>query len=305
MVLELYRDCEVTDQGILWDGVGPGLSYTTKRYRESRAAALVLDATAGEVGVPFVPTHDDAYRVNRAAVTRRKGSSAVYADDTGPLGGDVVGRYDNSLTVGVRDDGALVQWAGWMVGQGTVEGYRYPRLALNLTARPGLLDEWLAIVPGDRVDVANLDEVTGAAPGELISLAVEGYEQTITPHTWDVVMNTSPYRRWAVAQVCAEAGDAQEFGARVDSDYSYITALTPAGQTTLTINVDIGPLWTTRADDYPMLLDVGAIAVRATGCTAAGVGGDPFRQTFTIDPMPVTRPGGVTVRVWQAPVYGL
>jgi hypothetical protein len=304
-VLDLYRDCEVTDQGLLWDGVGPGLSYTTKRYRESRAPALTLNAAAGEVGLPFVPVHDDAYRVNRAVVSRRTGSSATYTDATGPLGTAVVGRYDDSLAVGVRDDTALIQYAAWMVHQGTVEGYRYPRLALNLTAHPELLDEWLKIIPGDRVDVINLRSITTAAPEESIALAVEGYEQTITPFTWDVLINTSLYRRWSVAQVCSDSGDTREFGARVDTNGTVIATLTPAGQTTLTVDVTSGPPWTVKADDYPLLLDVGGISVRATTATAPGVGGNPARQTFTIEPMPVTRPAGTPVALWNPPVFAL
>ena len=304
-LLDLLRTCEACDQGILFDGLNPGATYTTKRYRESRPPALVLDATASEVGLPFTPAHDDAYRVNRAAASRRGGSNAVYADTAGPLGSDIVGRYDDSLTVDVIADAALIQYAAWMVHQGTCEGYRYPQLSLNLTAAPHLLDEWLTIVPGDRVDVVNLSEVTGAAPGETVSLAVEGYEQTITPSTWTVIMNTSLYRRWAVAVVCDETGDVREFGARVDTNGTVIAALTAAGQTVLTVDVSAGPAWTTRADDYPLTLDVGAVPVRATACTAPGVGGNPVRQSFTIDPMPVTRPPGTRVQLWNPPVFGL
>lgn len=304
-LLDLLRTCEVCDQGLLWDGVNPGISYTTKRYRESRAPKLTLNAAAREVGLPFAPAHDDAYRVNRAVAARRRGSNAVYEDQAGPLGWGIVGRYDDSLTTDVITDAALIQYAAWMVHQGTCEGYRYPRLALDLTAHPELLDEWLSVIPGDRVDVAGVRLVTGAAPLEAISLAVEGYEQTITSHTWDVIMNTSLYRRWAVATVCAEAGDTQEFGARVDTNGSALAALTPAGQSTLDTIVSAGPLWTVKADDYPLLLDVGAVSVRATGCTAGGVAGNASRQTFTIDPMPVTRPAGTAVQLWNPPVFAL
>jgi hypothetical protein len=318
-VVDLFRDCETTDGGILWDGVGPGLSYTTKRYREAGADGrgtprLTLDAAAGEVGLPFEPKHDDAYRVNRAAAKRRDGASAVFADATGPLGYNVVGWYEDSRDFGVYSDAALPQYAGWMVGQGTQEGYRYPRLSLNLARHPQLLDEWLALIPGDRVDVVNLASIHPSAPTEEISLVVEGYEQTIYPDRWDVIMNTSLAQRWAVATVAAEtiggAGETRpELVARVDTDASVIAALTAAGQPTLDVIVNAGPLWTTNADptkgDYPLYLDVGAVRVRATGCTAGGVAGNPNRQTFSIDPMPVTRPAGVAVRLWQPPVYGL
>jgi hypothetical protein len=313
-VLDLFRDCETTDGGILWDGAGPGLSYTTKRYRESPTPKLTLDAAAREVGLPFQPAHDDAYRVNRATAKRRYGASAVFEDATGPLGYNTVGRYEDSREFGVNSDTALPQYAGWMVGQGTVEGYRYPRLSLDLVAHPEFLDEWLTIIPGDRVDVLNLSAVHPSAPGEPLALVVEGFEQTIGPRTWTVIMNTSLAQRWAVASVAAEtiggSGDPRpEYVARVDTDATVIATLTPAGQSQLTVDVTAGPAWTQNANpttgDYPLYLDVGALRVRATGCSAPGVGGNPARQTFTIDPMPVTRPAGVAVRLWQPAVYGL
>src|SRR4051812_8470636 len=313
-LLDLFRDCETTDGGLLWDGVGPGLTYTTKRYRESRGPALILDAARGEVGLPFQPVHDDAYRVNRAAAKRRDGASAVFEDVTGPLGSALVGRYEDSREFGVFSDTALPQYAGWMVGQGTVEGYRYPRLSLDLVAHPELIDEWLLIVPGDRVDVINLASVHPSAPVESLALVVEGYEQTITPTTWTVTMNTSLAQRWAVASVAAEtiggAGDPRpEYVARVDTDATVIAALTAVGQATLTVDVTAGPAWTTNANattgDYPLYLDVGAVRVRATRGSAPGGGGNPPRQTFPIDPMPVPRPAGVAVRLWRPPVYGL
>jgi hypothetical protein len=309
-VLEILRECEATDQGILWDGLGPGLTYTTKRYRESRPPALVLDAAAGGVGLPFGPVHDDAYRCNRAAVERRGGSNAMFLDQTGPLGTTIVGRYDDSLTVTCQRDSALPQYAGWMVGQGTIEGYRYPRLSLNLRAHPEHLDEWLTIRPGDRVDVANLSAVHPSAPVEPIALSVEGYEQTIKPTSWDVIMNTSLAQRWGVAQVAAETtggpGDPRpEYVARVDTDATVIAALAPVGQTSLTVDVTAGPAWTTRADDFPFYLDVGAVRVAAVSCTAPGVDGNPARQRFTIEPMPVTRPAGTRVQLWHPAVYAL
>ena len=313
-VLDLFRDCETTDGGLLWDGQGPGLSYTTKRYRESPNPKLTLDAAAGHVALPFEPVHDDAYRVNRAAASRRDGASAVFEDATGPLGSGIVGRYEDSREFGVYSDTALPQYAGWMVGQGTVEGARYPRLSLDLVAHPELLDEWLSVIPGDRVDVVNLHAIHPSAPTEDIALVVEGYEQTIYPTRWAATMNTSLAQRWAVASVAAStiggAGETRpEYVARVDTDASVIAVLTPAGQGTLDVIVNTGPLWTTNANastgDYPLYLDIGGTRVRATGCTAGGVAGNAARQTFSIDPMPVTRPAGVAVRLWNPPVYGL
>jgi len=66
------------------------------------------------------------------------------------------------------------------------------------------------------------------------------------------------------------------------------------------VAVSAGPLWTTKADDFPMDLDLGAVKVTATACS-----GSASPQTFTISPMPVTRPAGTRVQLWNPPVFGL
>jgi hypothetical protein len=299
-VSEIMRQCETCDQGILWDGRDPGIVFTTKRYRESRAPALTLNAVAGEVGYPFQPVHDDANRRNRVTATRTTGASAIQEDVTGALGSAVVGRYDDSIEVNVEKDTSAQYYAGWLVHTGTVEGYRWPRLTLNLRANPDLMAGWLPIIPGDRIDVLNLSQVNASAPTEPISLAVEGFEQTITDSTWDVTINCSPYQAWAVAQACARTGDVLEFGGRADTSGSAVATLIAAGQTTLSVTTTAGPIWTTVADDYPFYLDVGDVRVRATACVGAS-----SPQTFTIDPIRVTRPAGTPVKVWRPPVLGL
>src|SRR5690606_9383249 len=52
-LLDLLREVEVTDQGILWDGLDDGLSYTVRRRREWGGVALTIDAANGELAEPF------------------------------------------------------------------------------------------------------------------------------------------------------------------------------------------------------------------------------------------------------------
>ena len=299
-VIGILRECEICDQGILWDGVDPGIQYSTKRYRESRAPVITVDVPSGQVAYPFAPLHDDANRRNRVTASRQEGASAIYEDTTGPLGSQIIGRYDDSITVNVELDGSTFYYAGWLVHTGTVEGYRWPRLGLDLAANPDLIDNWVGVIPGDRIDVTGLDRINASAPVEPISLSIEGFEQTITDSTWDVTINTSPYYAWAVAQACATTGDTQEFGMRADTSGSTVTTLIAAGQSSLSVTTSSGPLWTTNSDDYPLYLDVGEVQVRATACS-----GSTSPQTFTIDPMPVSRPAGTPVTVWRQPVLGL
>lgn len=310
-VLGILNECETCDQGLLWDGVDPGLQYSTKRYRESRAPALTLSVPAAKVAFPFVPVHDDQNRRNRVTANRQEGASAIYEDTTGPLGSTIIGRYDDSIDVNVELDSSMIYYAGWLVHTGTIEGYRWPRLGMDLAANPDLIDDWLpidptnpphrkTIIPGDRVDVTGLDLVNASAPVEPISLGIEGFEQTITDSTWDVTLNTSPYYAWAVAQACATTGDTQEFGMRAETSGSTVAALIAAGQSVLSVATSSGPLWTTTADDFPLYLDVGGVRVRATACT-----GTSSPQTFTVDAMPVDKPATTPVKLWRQPVLGL
>ena len=131
-------------------------------------------------------------------------------------------------------------------------------------------------------------------------LSVEGFEQTITDSTWDVNINCSPQYQWAVACAAADTGDIQDFCGRADTDDTTVSTLIAAGQVSLIVAINAGPLWTTVADDYPLYLDVGDVRVRATACS-----GSSSPQTFTVDPMPVARPAGTPVKVWRVPVLGL
>lgn len=299
-LLALLRDTEAVDRGILFDGAGPGIAYVTKRRRESRAADLVLDAAAGEVGVPFVPVHDDQSRRNKVTVSRPDGSSATYEDTDGELGTRVVGVYDDSLDVPTDVDEVLPYYAGWFVHQGTVEGYRWPSLALDLVATPQHAAAWTDLVLGDRIDVLNVRAVAPTAPDETLSLAVEGYQQTITPYTWNVTANCSPYRVWAVARTAATTGDTNEHVMRADTDSSTVSAPAAAGATSLVVSTPSGPKWTTKPDDFPLALNVGGVRVVATACS-----GTSSPQTFTVAALPVARAAGLPVSVWAPPALGL
>ena len=68
----------------------------------------------------------------------------------------------------------------------------------------------------------------------------------------------------------------------------------------LTFTVE--PLWTTRADDFPITAEVGGIPV-----TVTGIAGTTSPQTFTVDPATVTKalPSGAPVAVYRPPALGL
>jgi hypothetical protein len=133
-VLEILRSCEDVEQGVLWDGLSAGLLYTTRRRHESTAPAFTIDAAAGELAEPFSPTDDDQRTRNRWTVSRTNGAEFTVEDTTGPLGTAAVGVYSDSKEIDVYADRGARDLADWLVHAGTVAGYRFPSVTINMRA---------------------------------------------------------------------------------------------------------------------------------------------------------------------------
>lgn len=201
-LIDLLREIEQADGGVLYDGETHGLSYETREQRENRAADLTIDATGGELLPQVAPVHDDQRIRNRAYVTRKSAGTFMAEDDDGPLGTDVIGTYDTSVTASLYDDNAAVDLAGWIVHLGTIEGYRYPTVTVNLGAHPNLIEDTLALKPGHRIDITNLDSALTSHPGpSTLSLAVEGMTHRLSAMSWTVVFKCSRYDPWNVIEL--------------------------------------------------------------------------------------------------------
>lgn len=299
-LLDLLRECEASDQGELWDGRDAGLSYTTRRRREDGTVRLTIDALSGELGGEFGPVDDDQRNLNRAVVSRKGGVTDEYEDTDGPLGTAAIGTYDSSLTVNNWHDEMAKQYAAWLVHLGTAEGYRYPSVALNLHSASHLIPAALDIVPGERIDVTNLDDTLAWFHDGTVSLIVEGIAHEMTGKTWVVTFKCSLFSPWGVGRVAAATGDTSTLALRVDTDGSSLAAAASVSATSLSVATPSGPLWTTTADDYPLVLSVGGIPVRATACS-----GSSSPQTFTVDPLPYSRSSGSPVELWDPRPLGL
>lgn len=298
-LLPLLREAETADQGQLWDGRNAGLSYTTRRRRETGTVMLRIDAGAGELAGGFDPTDDDQRNLNKMVASRLRGVSATYEDSTGPLGTGAIGIYDDSVTVNINSDDQVIQHAAWHVRLGTQLGYRYPTITVDALATPHLVPAALAIIPGERIDVVGLDAALSGFPSGTVSLIVEGIGHRITARTWQITFRCSLFSPWGVGRVAAETGDTSDLAMRVDTDGATLAANAPAGATSISV-ASSAQIWTVAADDYPLLLAVGGIPVRATACAGAS-----SPQTFTVDPLPVRRTAGAPVELWDPRPIGL
>lgn len=202
-LLELLRECEAADQGVLFDGLTAGLTYVCRTERESQPADLTIDAAAGQLAAPFAPVDDDQRTRNKAVVTRKDGITVVHEDTDGPLGTETIGIYDTAATVNLANDEDIAHYAGWFVHQGTQDGYRYPSVALDLRATPTLARDALAIGPSDRLDIDNLDDTLAGHPDPSLSLLVEGVAHEVSAGSWRTTLKCSPYSPWRTIRLAS------------------------------------------------------------------------------------------------------
>lgn len=299
-LLDLFHEAETADQGQLWDGRAHGLSYTTRRRREECLLRLTIDAAAGELADGFAPVDDDQRTRNRVEIRRTHGITAAWEDTTGPLGTDTIGVYDESITANLGRDQDVIEHAQWKVSLGTVEGHRYPSVRVDLRANPHLAAAVLDAIPGERIKIVNLDDTLAAFTAPTVSLLIEGISHEITGKSWWATFRCSPAEPWAVGRIAAETGDTSDMVMRLDTDGSQLAAAAAKGATSLSVATTVGALWTTTADDYPLMLSVGGLPVRATGCS-----GSSSPQTVTVDALPVARAAGAPVQLWEPRRLGM
>jgi hypothetical protein len=309
----LLRECERTGQGVLYDGLGPGLTYVTKKRREANAsgpAALVLDASGAQLMEPFAPIDDDQLTINHCDVTQRNGATAAWIDEDGPVGADAIGDYATSYEVCVEDDNDLVSYAQWTVGIGTQQGYRYPSVSFALETNPDLIAGWLACTPQSRIDVENVTAIRRQHPAETINLLLEGWHEEIDAFTWRVTANTSPAAPWNVITLAAATGSTGDGVCHMDTDSSQLNANAAQGATSISVRTNSGPRWVATsedADSFPFDIDLGGIKA-----TVTAISGTTSPQTFTLaEGLPrdftgsTTTGAGTPIKVWRPPVLGL
>jgi hypothetical protein len=271
-LLKLLRQCETTDQGVLYDGASSGLRYVARSERYNLASGFTVDAAAGELGYPFTPVDDDQRNRNLAKASREGGTSATYEDRDGPLGTTAVGTYDTSVTVNVELDSAVADYASWLVHLGTVEGFRWPRLALNLRASPGLAADWLQCAVSSRVDVTNVDSVASQHPADDIRLILEGWQEILSPVDWTVQANTSQYEPWEVGVLDSTYV--------LDCGASTLSAGINSSTTTIPLNIADVCVWSHATGDFQITVGGEVMTVTATG--AASGAGSSWTQNLTV-----------------------
>jgi hypothetical protein len=271
--LDILRDAEHSDMGILYER-GWGLGYRPRSTRYNQVPALTVDLETymhSQEMRPeqiLAPTYDDQGTRNDVTVSRTDGSSARVVDSEHAARHGV---YDDSVTIGVAADSALPSHAGWRVHLGTWEEMRYPGISVDLAGQPDLIDSWLNVTPGDRVQQVN---VPAPHPSEDVDQHAGGISQTLTRlGSWGGSIVGTPARPWTVGVVEDPVlGRADTGGSQWADDVDAGT------DTSALVVVTAGPPWITTASQpsmFPLDVRSAGVVLSVTGIETAA------RDTFT------------------------
>jgi len=247
-LVELLRELEAADVGLLYEDLDFGLTYQAHSQRTNQTVALALTyTTAGHVAPPLEPTDDDSTVRNDVEVTREGGGTARITESSASVEFSTVNigtaGYQTPLSLGA--DSQARHAAGWIVREGTWPGYRFSSLSLNLAAAPALIPTWLACDLGYRLTIASPPDDIGP---DIIDQLVDGYAEMLGFYDWDVVQSCSPYGPLIVGVLADTSGDTSDYLGRLDGDG--FTLRTSINAAVTSIDVDpAGTYLTLAADD--------------------------------------------------------
>lgn len=293
-LVELLRECAAADLGMLVEQRHSlGIGYRTRASLYNQESALELSATPKTLINPFEPALDDQRIRNDVTVARTGGSSVRVTDDVSI---DEEDRYDEEETVNVESDGQLIDQAGWRLHRGTWPEMRYSTLSLKLGADV-VTEAWLHAGPGDVVEVSDLPD---EHPVAHVSQIIEGTTDDLGSIRSTATFNTSPAGIWEVG-----VRDDPDRSRRDSGDSTLNAAFVAGTNTSMTVAIPSGLLWTTAGGDFPFELDVGGAQV-----TVTAISGATSPQTFTVSTtigngVARTIPAGTAVRLWRPTVRAL
>lgn len=295
-VMNIWRDCELTDAGYLYDGLNDGFTFVGISQRYDQFSQFTLDASIGDIQPPFEPVADDFARANKASVTRRNGITDIYEDDSGPLGVNTVGEYlaELSGSPNYSNDTPVKNRSRWLVHQGTVRGFRYPQLLVNVRTIPDRAAAIAGMYPSQSLTLVS--PYTTQLAGEQVDLVVEGWTENLAPpYVWE----WTPYCTRQDVYLVWKIGDAQL--GRLGTEGHTINTDAATGATTLLLRtLDGKPLWTTDSGDFPLYIECLGIKI-----TVSAITGSSTPQTATVTGVTKPLPAGSAITIWKNGVIKL
>jgi hypothetical protein len=218
---------------------------------------------------------------------------------------EAVGKSPARTEVNVEAAAQLPDVAGWERALGTTPEVRFPQVTVNMRAReldvtaPATARSVLQVGVGDRLVVSGL--AAADVYRELDQVALGGVETFSNVRQHKVRFNTAPYEKY-------RSGVYDDSGSRYDGAVTTLDAQLTSGTTgARNVTTSSGPVWTTDAGAFPMLVLIGGELVTLSGITGVGTAA----QVMTISArngngLPIsggkTHAAGTRVQLYQ-PVY--
>lgn len=249
-----------SDMGVLVDSRDTATLTYIPRERLYNQTPVEVDYEAHPVVAPMEPTDDDTDLTNDVTVQRGRGSFYRAVQESGPLAAapypDGIGRYEASYTLSLADDSQAERQAHWRLHLGTVDEYRYPRIALDLHGDLRLADRIRRVDVSSRLRVVNLPPWTPPGAADVI---VQGYEEYLDGLRWRWTANCSPASPWSVG-----VADDAVYG-RADTAGSVLVGDVDSETTDLPVLTTEGPLWVEEIEHFPFDVSVGGEIVTVVG----------------------------------------
>lgn len=270
-LIDLLREIQQTDAGVLCDFEGmPSISYRLREDLYAQDPALEL--TFGlNVAPPVRAVLDDLNTHNVITVNNRDGGLAVAEDSTSivgtlppPLG---AGRAERTVDVNVFAQIRLPELASWWKTLGTSAEPRYSSITVDLDANPELTSAVEALIPGDRVTIANLEP-------DLVDLLLVGVQdKRQTQKRRVVTLLCVPYRPYNVAIY-------DDTTRRYDSRTSTTNTGFSTTDTTIVVTfADLADAWSLVNEPYDWVISGERITVTSMGAVS---GSGPWTQSATV-----------------------
>lgn len=202
-VLEMMRDCETTEGGILFDNRDGTIGFHNRSRRYVLASLFTLDMGAQMVETGYAPKTDRAGLLNDVTATNADGT--VTARKTDPTSTADYGLGVGSPATGSADDDGPGQMAGWFVYAYKDPRERAPSLTVNALAQVGKTPNCAAVMAATVSSKITLSNRPSQAAAATATYFVEGWTETYGPESLMLTWNVSPTSPWDQVFVLGDA----------------------------------------------------------------------------------------------------
>lgn len=274
----LLREAEDVDGGDLFDGRDGKVVFLPVERKYNASVSLTIAYGTEEdldVGSNITPGDADRDTYNIATVTGPDGTTATYEEPDGPKGSDTttgIGARAVSASRNVYLSSQLLEHAGAIVRRGTTLHPSYV-LTLDLYANPDLFADWLDCDVGSRIVITD-PPAEDFGPDDL-DLIIVGEKPSLDAATGMVTVYCEPFEPYRVQQLTNTPPDDDLLDGWLIPDSCSLAADVTSTATSWSVNID--PLMTTSADDFPCRVSVDGEEVWVTACSGAS-----SPQTWTV-----------------------